>query len=67
MNLISVAAFARQHGLKHRTVVRAIQAGQLPALKIGKRWRLDTAAIRDLARQRRELVTTNTPVMPDTR
>ena len=61
MNLVSVNKFARENGLKHRSVVRAIEAGQLPALKIGKRWRLDTAAIRDLARQRREPVT---PVQP---
>ena len=56
MNLVSVNEFAREHGLKHRSVVRAIETGQLPALRIGKRYRLDTIAIRNLARQRCELV-----------
>jgi excisionase family DNA binding protein len=61
MHLVSVAQFARQHCLKHRTVVRAVEAGQLPALKIGKRWRLDTSAIRDLAMSRCAPATPTTP------
>jgi excisionase family DNA binding protein len=50
MTFVSPSKFAREVGLNRKTVIQAIRNRQLPAVKVGQRYRIDLDAARDWAR-----------------
>jgi excisionase family DNA binding protein len=46
LNLLSLRAAARLLHLDHRTVERAITNGTCPAVRLGRRWKLEETTLR---------------------
>lgn len=46
MNLLSVRAAARFLHIDHKTLQRAIAGGTCPAVRLGRRWKIEESALR---------------------
>jgi len=52
--LLTTAEVAKILRVSDKTVLRIIEAGQLPAVRVGKRWRVSRADLQEyLSRQRK--------------